>query len=103
MVLRSQNRQYKRIQDDVGIRCRFTEPEVEALEEREFVLAPPGKDRFRGKSKGPGKNKRGRRFRKSSQYKSSNHGTGHRNGRRKGRGKRKKLSRGRSKKADYRA
>ena len=103
LVLRSQNRQYKRIQDDVGIRCRFTEPEVEALEEREFVLAPPGKDRFRGKSKGSGKNKRGRRFRKSSQYKSSNHGTGHRNGRRKGRGKRKKLSRGRPKKADYRA
>ena len=90
LVLRAQNRQYKRIQDDVGIRCRFTEPEVEDLEEREFVLAPPGKDRIRGKSKGSGKNKRGRRFRKSSQYKSSNHGTGHRNGRRKGRGKRKK-------------
>jgi len=103
LVLRSQNRQYKRIQDDVGIRCRFTEPEVEALEEREFVLAPPGKDRIPGKSKGSGNNKRDRRYRKSSQYKSSNHGTGHRNDRRKGRGKRKKLSRGRSKKADYRA
>ena len=40
LVLRSQNRQYKRIQEEVGIRCKMTEPEPEALEEREFVRAP---------------------------------------------------------------
>jgi len=104
LVLRSQNRQYRRIQGEVGIRSRFVEPEVEALEGREFVLASPGKDKFRGKSKGPrNNNKRGRRSRKSSQYKSSNHGPGHRNGRRKGKGKRNTRSRGRLKKADSRA
>ena len=32
LVLRSQNRQYKRIQEEVGIRCKMTEPEPEALE-----------------------------------------------------------------------
>ncbi len=96
LVLRSQNRQYKRIQDEVGISCRITEPEPESLEEREFVLAPPGKDRFRSKkTKGQrNNNKRARRSRKSSNFKSSNNGSRHRNGNRKGKGKHR--SRGRS-------
>ena len=46
LVQRSQNRKYKRIQEEVGIKCRFTEPDVEILEEREFVMAPPVK--FKG-------------------------------------------------------
>ena len=96
LVLRSQNGQYKRIQDEVGISCRITEPEPESLEEREFVLAPPGKDRFRSKkTKGQrNNNKRARRSRKSSNFKSSNNGSRHRNGNRKGKGKHR--SRGRS-------
>ena len=104
LVLRSQNRQYRRIQDEVGIRSRFVEPEIDALEGRAFVLVSPGKDKFRGKSKGSrNNNKRGRRSRKSPQSKSSNHGSGHHNGRRKGKGKRNTRSRGRLKKADSRA
>ena len=84
------------IQDEVGISCRITEPEPESLEEREFVLAPPGKDRFRSKkTKGQrNNNKRARRSRKSSNFKSSNNGSRHRNGNRKGKGKHR--SRGRS-------
>ena len=98
LVLRSQNRQYKRIQDEVGISCRITEPEPESLEEREFVLAPPGKDRFRSKkTKGQrNNNKRARRSRKSSNFKSSNNGSRNRKGNRKGKGKHR--SRGRSNK-----
>jgi superfamily II DNA/RNA helicase len=104
LVLRSQNRQYRRIQDEVGIRSRFTEPEVEALEEREFVPASPGKDKFRGKPNRSRNNKRARRSRKSPQQKPPNHGSGHRNGRRnKGKGKHYTRPRGKLKKADYRA
>jgi hypothetical protein len=36
----------------VGIKCKFTEPNVEMLEEREFVLAPPGEPERRKKSRG---------------------------------------------------
>ncbi|MGB1797409.1 MAG: DEAD/DEAH box helicase [Candidatus Thalassarchaeaceae archaeon] len=95
LVLRSQNRQYKRIQEEVGIRCKMTEPEPEALEEREFVRAPSEKAKFRGKaSKGQSNKKRARRSRKSSTYRSSNQGSNRRNGRRKDRGKRNNRSRG---------
>ena len=98
LVLRSQNRQYKRIQEEVGIRCKMTEPEPEALEEREFVRAPSEKAKFRGKTrKGQSNNKRARRSRKSSTYRSSKQGSNRRNGRRKGRGKRNNRSRGRPK------
>ena len=100
LVLRSQNRQYKRIQEEVGIRCKMTEPEPEALEEREFVRAPSEKAKFRGKTrKGQSNNKRARRSRKSSTYRSSNQGSNRRNGRRKGRGKRNNRSRGGPKRA----
>ncbi len=100
LVLRSQNRQYKRIQEEVGIRCKMTEPEPEALEEREFVRAPSEKAKFRGKTrKGQSNNKRARRSRKSSTYRSSKQGSNRRNGRRKGRGKRKNRSRGGPKRA----
>ena len=100
LVLRSQNRQYKRIQEEVGIRSKMTEPEPEALEEREFVRAPSEKAKFRGKTrKGQSNNKRARRSRKSSTYRSSKQGSNRRNGRRKGRGKRNNRSRGGPKRA----
>ena len=103
LVLRSQNRQYRRIQDEVGISCRITEPEVESLEERDFALVPLEKSRFRSKTKGyRNNNKRARRSRKSSKFKSSKQGQNHSNGRRKGRGRGRKRSRGRLKKADSR-
>ena len=100
LVLRSQNRQYKRIQEEVGIRSKMTEPEPEALEEREFVRAPSEKAKFRGKTrKGQSNKKRARRSRKSSTYRSSKQGSNRRNGRRKGRGKRNNRSRGGPKRA----
>ena len=100
LVLSSQNRQYKRIQEEVGIRSKMTEPEPEALEEREFVRAPSEKAKFRGKTrKGQSNNKRARRSRKSSTYRSSKQGSNRRNGRRKGRGKRNNRSRGGPKRA----
>ena len=100
LVLRSQNRQYKRIQEEVGIRCKMTEPEPEALEEREFVRAPSEKAKFRGKTrKGQSNKKRARRSRKSSTYRSSKQGSNRRNGRRKGRGKRNNRLRGGPKRA----
>ena len=95
LVLRSQNRQYKRIQEEVGIRCKTTAPEPEALEEREFVRAPSEKAKFRGKTrKGQSNKKRARRSRKSSTYRSSKQGSNRRNGRRKRKGKRNNRSRG---------
>ena len=100
LVLRSQNRKYKRIQEEVGIRCKFTDPKPESLEEREFVLAPPEKSKFRGKTrKGHSNNKRARRSRKSSTFRSSKQGSNHRNGRRKGKGKRNNRTRGGPKRA----
>ena len=100
LVLRSQNRKYKRIQEEVGIRCKFTDPEPEALEEREFVPAPPEKSKFRGKTrKGHSNKKRARRSRKSSTFRSSKQGSNRRNGRRKGKGKRNNRSRGGPKRA----
>ena len=90
LVQRSQNRKYKRIQQEVGIKCRFTEPDVDLLEEREFVMAPPVKFKGGSNSRGPKNNKRARRSRKSKQYGSSNQNgkrNDHRNGRRKGKHK----------------
>ena len=102
LVQGSQNKKYRRIQHEVGIRCKFTEPNVEMLEEREFVPAPAVKPERREKSRGPRYNrKRARRYRKSAQYRSSNHGSGHSKGRRKR--KRGGRSRGKLKKADSRA
>ena len=103
LVLRSQNRQYKRIQEEVGIRCKMTEPEPEALEEREFVRAPSEKAKFRGKTrKGQSNKKRARRSRKSSTYRSSKQGSNRRNGRRKRKGKRNNRSRGGPRRAKQR-
>ena len=100
LVLRAQNRQYKRIQDEVGIRCKMTDPEPEALEEREFVRTPSEKAKYSGKTrKGQSNKKRARRSRKSTTYRSSKQGQSRRNGRRKGRGKRNNRSRGGPKRA----
>ena len=100
LVLRSQNRQYKRIQEEVGISCKTTEPEPEALKEREFVRVPSEKAKFRGKArKGQSNKKRARRSRKSTTHRSSKQGSNRRNGRRKGRGKRNNRSRGGPKRA----
>jgi superfamily II DNA/RNA helicase len=102
LVQGSQNRKYRRIQDEVGIKCKFTEPNVEMLEEREFVLAPPGEPERRKKSRGFRNNrKRARRSRKSTHYKSLKSGSGHSKGRRKGR--RNGRSHRKLKKADSRA
>ena len=102
LVQGSQNRKYRRIQDEVGIKCKFTQPDVDMLEERDFVLAPPGEPERREKSRGFRNNrKRARRSRKSTHYKSSNHGSGHSKGRRKG--KRNGRSHRKLKKADSRA
>ena len=102
LVQGSQNRKYRRIQDEVGIKCKFTEPNVEMLEEREFVLAPPGEPERREKSRGFRNNrKRARRSRKSTHYKSLKSGSGHSKGRRKGR--RNGRSHRKLKKADSRA
>ena len=96
LVLKSQNRKYKRIQDDVGIRCRITNPNVDSLEEREFVLTSGAKGKFRAKTKSVrNNNKRARRSRKSSNYKSSKHYSHNKKGQRKGIGNRKKRSRSR--------
>ena len=91
LVLKSQKRKYKRIQDDVGIRCRITNPNVDSLEEKEFVLNSEAKGKFRSKTKSVrNNNKRARRSRKSSHYKSSKNYSKNKKGHRKGKGNRKK-------------
>ncbi|MEK9909991.1 MAG: DEAD/DEAH box helicase [Candidatus Thalassarchaeaceae archaeon] len=74
LVLKSQIRKYKRIQHEVGIKCRFIEPNFDRLEGREFIEAPPlkydddeKKPRARRNSRN---NKRSRRYKKSNGYKS---------------------------------
>ena len=93
LVQRSQNRQYRRIQSQVGIKCEITNPEPEILDEREFVLVPPEKSEE--KRKRPSRNnKRARRSRKSNRHRGSNKNGGKRNNRRrrgnKGRSRRRK-------------
>ena len=91
LVLKSQKRKYKRIQDDVGIRSRITNPNVDSLEEKEFVLNSETKGKFRTKTKSVrNNNKRERRSRKSSHYKSSKNYSKNKKGHRKGKGNRKK-------------
>ena len=91
LVLKSQKRKYKRIQDDVGIRSRITNPNVDSLEEKEFVLNSETKGKFRTKTKSVrNNNKRARRSRKSSHYKSSKNYSKNKKGHRKGKGNRKK-------------
>ena len=57
-VPKSKERIYSRIQKEVGIKCRFTLPQIEILNENEFELVPPEKgDRSdrksrRGRSRG---------------------------------------------------
>jgi len=104
LVQRSQQRQYRRIQDGAGIKCKFTDPKMEILEEREFVLTPPNKSERRSNSRGSRKhNKRTRGIRKKSQSSSTYHNSRPQHGRRKGKGKRKSRSRNKLKKADSRA
>ena len=91
LVLKSQKRKYKRIQDNVVIRCRITNPNVDLLEEKEFVLNSEAKGKFRSKTKSVrNNNKRARRSRKSSHYKSSKNYSKNKKGHRKGKGNRKK-------------
>jgi len=113
LVLKSQNRKYKRLQNEVGIRCKVTEPNVDILEKRDFIQAPPSKSDNTNRSRNSrNNNKRSRRSRRSNQNRSSNSDSGrsnansgrsnsHRKGR--GKGKRNNRHRGRSKKADLRA
>jgi len=105
LVQRSQNRKYKRIQQEVGIKCRFTEPDVEILDEKEFIVATSNKTQNEGSPGGKRNNKRSRRSRKSKQYRSSNRSHRQPNERQRGRrGKRSNRgSRGKPKKADSRA
>ena len=93
LVQRSQNRQYRRIQSQVGIKCEITNPEPEILDEREFVLVPPEKSEEK-RERPSRNNKRARRSRKSSRHRDSNKNGGKRNNRRrrgnKGRSRRRK-------------
>ena len=43
-VPKSKQRGYTRIQSNVGIKCRFTLPQIETLKENEFELVPPEKE-----------------------------------------------------------
>jgi superfamily II DNA/RNA helicase len=43
-VPKSKQRGYTRIQCNVGIKCRFTLPQIETLKENEFELVPPEKE-----------------------------------------------------------
>ena len=73
LVLKSQIRKYKRIQHQVGIKCRFIEPNFDRLEGREFIEAPPLKYDDEKKPRGrrnSRNNKRSRKYRKSNGYKS---------------------------------
>tara|TARA_B100000945_G_scaffold250591_1_gene207275 strand:- start:1629 stop:2231 length:603 start_codon:yes stop_codon:yes gene_type:complete len=77
LVLKSQIRKYKRIQHEVGIKCRFIEPNFDRLEGREFIEAPPLKYDDEKKPRGrrnSRNNKRSRRYRKSNGYKSQKSG-----------------------------
>jgi superfamily II DNA/RNA helicase len=82
LVQRSQNRQYRRIQSQVGIRCDITNPEPEILDEREFVLVPPEKSEGRREGHTRSNSKRSRRSRKSNRHKDSNKSGDRRNNRR---------------------
>ena len=91
LVLKSQKRKYKRIQDNVGTRCRITNPNIDLLEEKDFVLNSEAKGKFRSKTKSVrNNNKRARRSRKSSHYKSPKNYSKNKKGHRKGKGNRKK-------------
>ena len=104
LVQRSQQRRYRRIQNEAGIKCKFTDPKVEILEEREFVLTPPNESERRSNSRGSRKhNKRNRGVRKRSQSSSRYHNSGPQHGRRKGKRNRKSRSRNKLRKADSRA
>lgn len=81
LVQKSQNRQYRRIQSQVGIKCEITYPEPEILDEREFVLVPPEKSEEK-RERPPRNNKRARRSRKSNRHRDSNKNGGKRNNRR---------------------
>tara|TARA_B100000900_G_scaffold175400_1_gene148803 strand:- start:277 stop:759 length:483 start_codon:yes stop_codon:yes gene_type:complete len=72
LVQRSQNRQYRRIQTQVGIRCEITNPEPEILDEREFVLVPPEKSEGKRERHSRNNSKRSRRSRKSKHHRGSN-------------------------------
>ena len=48
-VPKSKQRAYTRIQKNAGIKCRYTLPQVETLEEQEFVLVPPEKEEREGR------------------------------------------------------
>lgn len=58
-VPKSKERLYSRIQKEVGVKYRYTLPQVEVLEENEFELMPPEKgDRSeRGGRRGSGRNR----------------------------------------------
>ena len=93
LVQRSQNRQYRRIQSQVGIKCEITDPEPEILDEREFILVPPDKSEEK-QERSSRKDKRARRSRKSNRHRGSKNNGGKRNNRRrrgnKGRSRRRK-------------
>ena len=99
LVQRSQNRQYRRIQSQVGIRCEITSPKPEILDEREFVLVPPEKSEGKREQSTRNNNKRSRRSRRSKRNRDSKKNRSNRSNRRR------KVNRSRSrgkKKADFR-
>ena len=99
LVQRSQNRQYRRIQSQVGIRCEITSPKPEILDEREFVLVPPEKSEGKREQSTRNNNKRSRRSRRSKRNRDSKKNRSNRSNRRR------KVNRSRTrgkKKADFR-
>ncbi len=104
LVQRSQQKRYRSIQNGAGIKCKFTDPRVEILEERKFILTPSNRSERRSNSRGSrNHNKRTRGNRKGAQSSSTRHKSGSPHGRRKGKGKHKSRSRNKLRKADSRA
>ena len=100
LVKRNEQRSYNRIQREVGIRKRFTDPRPEELKKNEFNLVPSYENKERRTNTKKKRSRRGRS--RNSKRNRSNKGTNeNRNKNFQGKGKRKR-SRGSKKKADAR-
>ncbi len=99
-VKKNEQRSYNRIQREVGIRKRFTDPRPEELKKNEFTLVPSNEKR-EGRSNGNKKRSRRGRSRNSNRNNSNKNSDNHRNNNYRGNRKRRQ-SRGSKKKADAR-
>jgi superfamily II DNA/RNA helicase len=99
-VKKNEQRSYNRIQREVGIRKRFTDPRPEELKKNEFTLVPSNEKR-EGQSNGNKKRSRRGRSRNSNRNNPNKNSDNHRNNNYRGNRKRRQ-SRGSKKKADAR-